>query len=84
MPKNESAVKQISTSIEEKRVDVSVDGDKTVIRMSTYANGIGWFTQKTITIDAEMLDELHSQLSEARINIRRESDEILSADILDF
>jgi hypothetical protein len=83
MQNNEIAVK-VSTATEEKKIDVSVEGDKAVIRMSTFADGIGWFTQKTITVDADMLDELHSKLSEACGKIRRESDEILSADVLEF
>lgn len=73
-----------STKVEDKRVEVSVEGDSAVIRMSTYADGIGWFVQKTITVDADMLDSLADQLSAARGRIRREGDEILSADILEF
>lgn len=70
--------------VEDKKVEVTVDGDKAVIRMSSYADGIGWFVQKTITVDADMLDGLADQLAVARGKIRREGDEILSADILEF
>jgi len=69
---------------EDKKVEVTVDGDKALIRMSTYADGIGWFVQKTITVDAEMLDGLVDQLAAARGKIKREGDDILSADILEF
>jgi hypothetical protein len=72
------------TANDEKKVEVSIDGDKAVIRMSTYADGIGWFVQKTITVDADMLDLLADQFTSARGKIRREGDEILSADILEF
>ena len=68
----------------EKKVEVSIDGDTAVIRMSSYADGIGWFVQKTITVDADMLDVIADQFSAARGNIRRDGDEILSADILEF
>jgi hypothetical protein len=85
MQNNEIAVKHVPASIEEKKkIDVSIEDDKAIIRMSSFADGIGWFTQKTIIVDAEMLDDLHSELSEACGKIRRESDEILSADVLEF
>lgn len=66
------------------KVEVSIDGDNAVIRMSTYADGIGWFVQKTITVDADLLDALSDQFAAARGKIRREADEILSADLLEF
>jgi hypothetical protein len=72
------------TANDEKKIEVSIDGDKAVIRMSTYADGIGWFVQKTITVDADMLDLLADQFTSALGKIRREGDEILSADILEF
>jgi hypothetical protein len=72
------------TANDEKKVEVSIDGDKAIIRMSTYADGIGWFVQKTITVDADMLDVLADQFVAARGKIRRDGDEILSADILEF
>lgn len=79
-----TAVQPSIASGEDKKVEVNVDGDKAVIRMSSYADGIGWFVQKTITVDADMLDALIDQLSFARGAIKREGDEILSADILEF
>ena len=82
-PDQNIAVKP-STEVEDKKVEVSVEGDSAVIRMSTYADGIGWFVQKTITVDADMLDLLADQLAVARGKIRRDGDEILSADILEF
>jgi hypothetical protein len=69
---------------EDKKVEVSIDGDTAVIRMSTYADGIGWFVQKTITVDADMLDVLTDQFASVRGKIVRECDAILSADILEF
>jgi hypothetical protein len=72
------------TANDEKKIEVSIDGDKAVIRMSTYADGIGWFVQKTITVDADMLDLLADQFTAVRGKIRRDGDEILSADILEF
>lgn len=79
-----TAVQPSIAAGEDKKVEVIVDGDKAVIRMSTYADGIGWFVQKTISVDPEMLDALTDQLSIACGKIRREGDEILSAAILEF
>jgi len=74
-----------STAItEDKKVEVSIDGETAVIRMSSYADGIGWFVQKTITVDADMLDALSDQFAAARGKIRRDGDEILLADLLEF
>ena len=69
---------------EDKKVEVTIEGEQAVIRMSTYADGIGWFVQKTIAVDADMLDALSDQFMAARGKIRREGDEILSADLLEF
>ena len=81
---NEIAVEKTLQTGEEKRIEVSVEGDTAVIRMSSYADGIGWFVQKTITVDAEMLHALTDQLASARGRIVREGDAILSADFLEF
>jgi hypothetical protein len=69
---------------EDKRVEVAVEGDTAVIRLSSYAEGIGWFVQKTIKVDADMVDSLIDQLCSARSTIKSESDDILSADLLEF
>ncbi len=84
MLNKEIAVERPITQSEERKVEVCVDGDEAVIRLSSYANGIGWFAQKTITLDADMLDALADQLAEARGKITRDSDAILSASVLEF
>lgn len=73
-----------SAIAEDKRVEVSIEGDQAIIRMSSYADGIGWFVQKTITVDADMLDSLADQFTTARGNIQRDGDDILSADLIEF
>ena len=85
MTSNQQIAIQRTTEVEgSKKVEVSIDGDRAVIRMSTYADGIGWFVLKTITVDADMLDAMSEQLTAARGEIKREGDEILSADLLEF
>ena len=81
---NEIASETVPRAGEDKKVEVSVDGDIAVIRMLSHADGIGWFVQKTITVDAEMLDAFADQIAAARGKIVREGDSILSAEILEF
>ncbi len=85
MTTNHQIETERSTAVtEDKKVEVSVEGDQAVIRMFSYADGIGWFVQKTITVDGDMLDALSDQFAAALGKIRRDGDEILSADILEF
>ena len=84
MLNNETTVWKTLNRSEQKQVEVSVDGDNAVIRLSSYAEGIGWFVQKTITVDADLLDVLTDQLAIMKGKIVRENDEILSAEILEF
>ena len=55
----------------EKRVELNLDGDRTVIRLSSWVDGLGWCGEKTMQIDADMLEELHGMLGAARVRIRR-------------
>lgn len=78
------AIEQAAETVGAKKVEVTVRGDQAIIQMLTYADGIGWFAQKTITVDAEMLDLLADQFAAARGKIEREGDSILSAEVLEF
>lgn len=68
----------------EKKVTVSVADDIAIIQMSIFEEGMGWCVQKTIKVDADMLDLLVGSLSVARGTIIRRDDAILSADSLEF
>lgn len=66
---------------DERRIDVSMDSGETEISLSTWTEGLGWCTQKTMKLDAELLDELHRMISAARIKNRsRNMDEPEIAD----
>ena len=73
---------------EEKKVDVSLQEDQTVIKLSTWTDDLGWSAQKTMSLDAEMLDELHRVITAARLRIKREKDdsgeEIIPSKVLEF
>lgn len=58
-----------------RQIDVELDDSnpselKLRLRQQSWAEGMGWFTQKTIIIDPEEVPALIRQLEEARINIK--------------
>ena len=53
----------------EKKVEVSLIDDQAVIKLSTWTEDLGWCGQKTLTLDAEMLDDLHRVIASARYKI---------------
>ncbi len=76
MLSNTNATVQILQSpTEDQRVEVSIepcDGtERVVLRHSTWTEGLGWCTQKTIRLDGEQLDDLHRALTVARQRINR-------------
>lgn len=54
----------------ESRVDLAFDGDETVIQLSTWVEGLGWSTQKTMRLDPMLLDEMHRVITAARTKLR--------------
>lgn len=57
----------------EKKIDLSIQGGEAVVCLSTWTDGLGWCTQKTMAIDAEMLDDLHRVIAAARIRLRTDA-----------
>jgi hypothetical protein len=41
------------------------------LRLSTWTEGLGWCTQKTIRLDGDQLDDLHHAISVARQRLNR-------------
>lgn len=66
---NEKALQFVPVENGERRIDVSLNSDETVLKLSSWTDGLGWCVQKTMRIDADMLDDLHSSI-EARIRIK--------------
>jgi hypothetical protein len=69
------AVKFLPIFSDEKKVEVSLAEDQAVIKLSTWTEDLGWCGQKTMSLDAEMLDELHRVISAARIRLNRQKSE---------
>lgn len=73
--KSNSAVNFLPIFSDEKKVEVSLQEDQAVIKLSTWTDDLGWCGQKTMSLDAEMLDELHRVISAARIRLNRQKSE---------
>lgn len=77
MQSNQNAVIQILDSpSDDQKIEVSLesteDGQRVVLRYSTWTDGLGWCSQKTIRVDADHLDNLHRALTVARHRINRD------------
>jgi hypothetical protein len=87
-----SAIKFSPIITEEKKVEVSLQNDQAVIKLSVWTENLGWCGQKTLSLDAQMLDELQGVISAARIKLKLQnaerdlesSDETVSTKVLQF
>ena len=61
---------------DEKKVELSLEDDKAVIKLSTWTEDLGWYCQKTLSLDAEMLDDLHRVIAAARYKLKTQHAEI--------
>lgn len=73
---SQSAIFQtLESPCEDRRIEVSIEsgdnGEQVVMRYSTWTDGLGWCSQKTIHLDSEHLDDLHRALTVARHRINR-------------
>ena len=55
---------------EEKKLEVSLDGNQAIIKLSTWTEDLGWCCQKTLALDADMLDDLHRVIASARYKLK--------------
>lgn len=67
-----SAISFAPVFSEERKVDVSLQEDQAVIKLSTWTDDLGWCGQKTLALDVEMLDELHTVIAAARLKLKRD------------
>ena len=83
-----AAVKFTPIISDEKKVEIVLKDDQAVIKLSTWVEDLGWCGQKTLSLEAEMLDDLHRVISAARIKLNRQKSEAKeiteSANILRF
>lgn len=76
MQSGQSATVQILQSPnDDRRVEVCLEQhegaaeQRVVLRYSTWTDGLGWCSQKTIQLDGEQIDDLHRALTVARHRI---------------
>ena len=85
---NNTAYKFAPVFSEERKVDVSLQENQALIKLSTWEDDLGWCGQKTIALDVEMLDELHRVIAAARLKLKRDKiegdEEIAKTKVLQF
>lgn len=69
---------------DERKIEVSYDGDVTVIRLFDWIEGLGWSCQKTLKLDSELVTELHRALSSVRCHAARENGAVDSGKVIAF
>lgn len=83
-----NAAKQFLPSIHDnKKIEISLENGEAVLQLSTWTEGLGWCCQKTMRMEADMLDDLHRVITAARYKINQqkaEKSEFSTAKILEF
>lgn len=72
-----AAAKFLPVFSDEKKVEVSLENEQAVITLSTWTEDLGWCRQKTMSLDAEMLNDLHRLISSARYRLNKQKSEIV-------
>ncbi len=82
------ATKLLPVISDEKKLEVYLDNDQAIIKLSTWTDDLGWCCQKTLSLDAEMLDDLHRVIASARYKLKSQNPEVsaaqTSANVLKF
>jgi hypothetical protein len=71
-----TATKFLPIVSDDKKVDVTLSDDQAVIRLSTWTDDLGWCGQKTLSLDVDMLDDLHRVITAARLKLNRQKTEM--------
>jgi hypothetical protein len=83
-----NSAKQFLPSIHnDKKIEVSIENGEAVLQLLTWTEGLGWCSQKTLRLEAEMLDDLHRVITAARYKLNQQKadkSEFSSAKILEF
>jgi len=82
-----TATKLLPIITEEKKIDVSIENGEAVLKLSTWTENLGWTCQKTMRLEAEMLDDLHRAISAARYCLnsqKAENGEAVKSNVLEF
>lgn len=77
---NNLAVKFLPIVSDEKKLEVSLTDDQAIIKLSTWTEDLGWCSQKTLSLDAAMLDDLHRVIASARYKLNGKKAETTETD----
>ncbi|HEX8843411.1 MAG TPA: hypothetical protein VF791_02150 [Pyrinomonadaceae bacterium] len=69
-------IQPLQSPFEDQKIDVAIESvgggaEQVVLRYSTWTDGLGWCSQKTIRLEADLLDDLQRALTVARHRINR-------------
>jgi predicted DCC family thiol-disulfide oxidoreductase YuxK len=64
-----TATKFLPIVSDKKKLEVSLTDNQAIIKLSTWTEDLGWCCQKTLSVDNEMLDDLHNIIASARYKI---------------
>lgn len=82
------ATKFLPIISDEKKLELALKDNQAVIKLSTWTEDLGWCCQKTLSLDAEMLDDLHRVIASARYKLHSKKNEtaeaVKSANVLEF
>ena len=70
------ATKFLPIVSDEKKIEVSLADDQAIIKLSTWTEDLGWCGQKTLKVDADMLDDLHRVIASARVKLNSKNQSI--------
>ncbi len=83
-----NSAKQFLPSIhQDKKIEVSLESGEAVLQLSTWTEDLGWCCQKTMRLEADMLDDLHRVITAARYKLNQEKSdksEFATAKVLEF
>ena len=77
---NSPAVRTEEAPERQQKIDVVMDASPTgdgplVLKLSTWTDGLGWCVQKTLSVEADQIDELQRTLTVARHRMNRKRGE---------
>lgn len=78
-----SSVKFSPIVADDKKIEVFVEDDQAVLKLSTWTEDLGWCGQKTLSFDAEMLGDLQNAISAAWVKLKKNIPEATSKETTD-
>ncbi len=66
-----TAAQFLPTIHDDKKLEVSIEADEVILKLSTWTENLGWLCQKTMRVEAGMIDDLHRIISAARYKLNQ-------------